>query len=151
MPQTVVLRSTRIHPPYRGRKRRSRDAVTGVSQRVLAWFLGLAWLLFMPPVVHAACDDPPGRGVFWSGCDLREWDLRGVDLRGATLTRIDLRGADLREANLSGADLGFARLDGARLGAAVLLDARLVSASLTGADASGAVDTLDALTTLEVE
>jgi uncharacterized protein YjbI with pentapeptide repeats len=143
MPQTGVLRSTRSRPsrkgyadpppsPFRARLHPPKPRFPGLISAVLA--LLLVW---PHGPARAACEDPPGRGVFWIRCDLQNADLRGVDLRRATLSRADLRGADLREANLSGADLEFARLDGARLDRAVMIESRLVSASLREVSAAG--------------
>jgi uncharacterized protein YjbI with pentapeptide repeats len=67
----------------------------------------LILLLATSPGSMAACSDPAGPNVDWSGCALNDVNVSGMDLHGADLTGAQpLFGrdhADLRGADLSGA------------------------------------------------
>ncbi|AKI02241.1 pentapeptide repeat protein [Hoeflea sp. IMCC20628] len=76
----------------------------------------------------AACSDPLGPKVDWSGCDKNHAYLTSADLTGA-----DLTGANLYAANLYNADLGGADLRRADLTYANLMDAYLYGADMTDA------------------
>ena len=104
--------------------------------------VALALLLATAPDARAACSDPPGPKVDWSGCNKIDAKLTDADLTGANLTgaklidayllRANLSGADLRGANLAGAFLLEAKLEGANLKGANLEYADLTDANLTG-------------------
>ena len=92
----------------------------------------------------AACSDPAGAGVDWSGCvlplssNLSGLNLSGANLEKANLSGLNLSGANLREANLSGASLEKANLSGANLSGANLSGADLRRANLSRANLHGA-------------
>ncbi|MFZ5484474.1 MAG: pentapeptide repeat-containing protein [Pseudomonadota bacterium] len=84
------------------------------------------------------CQQPPGEGVNWNGCDKREAVLAGARLKNARLAKVKLERADLSAAELAYADLQGANLRGASLRGAALNAASLGQADLTGADLTGA-------------
>lgn len=98
---------------------------------------GFAW------PAAAGCNDGPGPGVDWSGCQKLNRRMGGDDFRGANLTGANLTDSDLAGADLTGANLGHAILirtgfAGAILRRADLTKAILDRADLRGADLSGA-------------
>ena len=78
----------------------------------------LALLLTTASQARAACDDPAGPGVDWSGCEGHLLlpplsNLRGANLRGATFknsdfSRLYMFSADLTGANLTNVSFGLA-------------------------------------------
>ena len=98
---------------------------------------GVAALSLMTlPQARAACSDPAGPRVDWSGCellgvdlvgaDLSNADLRGANLEGADLEGIDLRSANLWKANMRGANLSGADLRKANMPEAILSDQEIM-------------------------
>ncbi len=85
-------------------------------------FLAAALALFLAAATEAtaACDDPAGEGVDWSGCDKSGADLTGAYLGYANLTNAVLTKAILEDVSLWGADLSGANLNGAVLNEACL-------------------------------
>ncbi len=73
----------------------------------LSAFAVLFTILFQLTVypVAAACSDPAGPGVDWSGCDKSGINVGSLDLSGAILVGTNLAGAYFGNANLTGADL----------------------------------------------
>ncbi len=70
----------------------------------------LALMIMVVPMANAACGDPAGIGVNWSGCDKTGVDLTGIDmtganLNGAILVNAILDGTNFTNANLNGVDL----------------------------------------------
>ncbi|MCP4362826.1 MAG: hypothetical protein GY796_32890 [Chloroflexi bacterium] len=65
---------------------------------LIAIFVALliALQVFAIPSVSAACGDPAGPGVDWSGCDKSGVSVFGLDLSGAILV-----GANLTDAILN--------------------------------------------------
>ncbi|MBW4692082.1 MAG: pentapeptide repeat-containing protein [Lyngbya sp. HA4199-MV5] len=72
--------------------------------------------------------DPKGKVIDLSFCD-----LRGADLKNAKLSNADLRGTKLSGANLEGANLSCAKLQGTDLTLAVLNNANLKKVKLNHA------------------
>ncbi len=66
--------------------------------------LAVLALLTASPV-FAACGDPAGPGVDWSGCDKSGINVGSLDLSGAILVGTNLTGAYFGNANLTGAAL----------------------------------------------
>lgn len=81
-------------------------------------------LAFLSGMAMAACEDPAGPNVDWSGCDRQSARLADVDLRGAILRGTDFRDADLRRANLEGADIEDAEFSHADLSRTIWTDGR---------------------------
>lgn len=92
----------------------------------ISFFTAAALSLTLALPAMAACSDPAGPGVDWSGCS-----KVFTDLSYANLTHADLINTDLRQANLTHADLSHADLSGAFLNSAELYDARLDRATWT--------------------
>ena len=91
----------------------------------------------------AKCDDPPGPGVNWQGCQ-KQWaqlsgkNLSHANLEGANLNHANLESADLSHANLKGASLLGVNLQGvnfekANLASAFMTKSRIAGASLEDA------------------
>src|SRR5574337_387645 len=114
----------------------------------------LALLLLVPyglQQAHAACSDPPGPGVDYSGCDLtskginfNNLDLSGSNLAGATLDGLHLSNSKLIGANLTGASLQGTYFEKTNLTNAIVRNINAGFASfqnsvLTNADFSGAI------------
>jgi len=87
-------------------------------------------MLTTAPAVMAACSDPAGPQVDWSGCDktnaiLFEANLTGADLTRAGLADATLTGADPTGADLTGANLTEVNLNSALLTGATWTDGRV--------------------------
>lgn len=99
------------------------------------------------PAAMAACGDPPGPNVDWSGCDKSGQDFSNEDFSFANLSNANLTGTsfanatmmavNLSGANLTGANLNNASMGGADLTDATITDANIANADLTGADLTG--------------
>jgi uncharacterized protein YjbI with pentapeptide repeats len=76
----------------------------------------------------AKCEDPPGPGVDWQGCQ-KQW----AQLDGKNLSHANLEGANLNHANLESADLSHANLKGASLLGVNLQGVNFEKANLTSA------------------
>lgn len=107
-------------------------------------FLGGSIVFLITCAAHAKCDDPPGPGVDWQGCNkigayLRDMDLSKANLAGANLRQANLEGADLSQADLTGASLLGANLQGVNFEGAKVISAFLTKSLIGGAKLAGAV------------
>src|SRR5574340_727873 len=123
--------------------------------RVKYWLLLILALFLIVPYglqqAHAACSDPPGPGVDYSGCDLtskginfNNLDLSGSNLAGATLDGLHLSNSKLIGANLTGASLQGTYFEKTNLTNAIVRNinagfAIFQNSVLTNADFSGAI------------
>lgn len=76
----------------------------------------------------AACNDPAGPGVNWSGCLLNEINLVGANMNGANLS-----GADIANANFTNASFQGANLSGANIRQTEFYGADFTNANFSGA------------------
>jgi uncharacterized protein YjbI with pentapeptide repeats len=86
----------------------------------------------------AKCDDPPGPGVDWQGCQRQGAQLSGKDLSHANLEEANLNHANLESTDLSHANLKGASLLGVNLQGVNLEKANLTSAFMTKSRIAGA-------------
>ena len=92
----------------------------------------------------AKCDDPPGPGVDWQGCQ-KQWaqlngkDLSEANLEGANLNHANLESADLSHANLKGASLLGVNLQGVNFEKANLASAFMTKSRIAGANLKNAL------------
>jgi uncharacterized protein YjbI with pentapeptide repeats len=92
----------------------------------------------------AKCDDPPGPGVDWQGCQ-RQWaqlsgkDLSHANLEGANLNFANLESADLSHANLKGASLLGVNLQGVNFEKANLTSTFMTKSRIAGASFKGSI------------
>ena len=86
----------------------------------------------------AACSDPAGPKVNWSGCDLSGANLDSANLFKADLSGANLENAVLTYANLDHAIMKNANLRGAHMSNSSLIVTDLFNADLRGADLRGA-------------
>lgn len=93
--------------------------------------LFVALQLFTAPTVSAACGDPAGPGVDWSGCDKSGVSVAWLDMSGAILVGTNLTDANLDGANLTGADLTNAVVTNAQTFQTDFTDATLFGATGT--------------------
>src|SRR5574337_1830755 len=112
-------------------------AIEYSSRIIYALIPVLALIIIIPyglQPAHAACSDPPGPDVDYSGCDLTSMniDFNNLDLSGANLSGADISNLELRNVKLIGANLDHAIMDGV-----VIENANLTNAVLTNADAIG--------------
>jgi hypothetical protein len=66
-------------------------------------FTALSLLIISP--VAAACGDPAGPGVDWSGCDKSGVNVSGLDLSGANLTNAIVTNMQVFQTNFTDATL----------------------------------------------
>src|SRR5574337_662370 len=112
-------------------------AIEYSSRIIYALIPVLALIIIIPyglQPAHAACSDPPGPDVDYSGCDLTSMniDFNNLDLSGANLSGADISNLELRNVKLIGANLDHAIMEGV-----VIENANLTNAVLTNADAIG--------------
>ena len=82
------------------------------------------------------CENPPGHGVNWSGCNFPFEDLRGANLENVNLANSNLLGINLAESNLVNADLSGSNLVFSNFKNSNLANAKIISSKLFHADIS---------------
>ncbi len=107
-------------------------------------FLSSSVVLLITFTAFAKCDDPPGPGVDWQGCNkagayLKDIDLSNANLSGADLKLANLEGANLSQANLTGASLLGVNLQGTNFEDAKVISAFLTKSLIGGAKLDGAI------------
>jgi uncharacterized protein YjbI with pentapeptide repeats len=103
----------------------------------------LAALLFVS-TAHAACHDPAGPGVDWSGCRVKDGlqlsgkAMTGANFSGSTVRFTDMSGADLSQSSFVGSKHILNKLQGAKLQGTNLTDGVFYLTDFTNADLRGA-------------
>ena len=103
-----------------------------------------ALMLFAAPALHAACNEPAGPKVDWSGCSKERLILKDKDLQDAKFVRAIFLGMNFASAKLSRADFSSAefnhvsfrdaQLDGANFEKSVAVRSNFSGARLDGAN-----------------